>query len=133
VITTWLLLLASYGFAGLTGASLPSGNVVTAFEPVASDPLQFADFVQGVLHSISQVFLKGKAIVALIFLVGLAVNSITAAVFALGGRDSGRHHGASPRRGKRLDQRWVAGIQPRPDGNRRPWILPASAPRLFTG
>jgi urea transporter len=85
VITTWLLLLASYGFAGLTGAALPAGNVVAAFEPVASDPLKLADFVQGVLHSISQVFLKGNGISALLFLAGLAVNSIAAAAFALSG------------------------------------------------
>jgi urea transporter len=56
VITTWLLLLATYGFAGLTGAALPTGKVVGAFQAVASDPLRFSDFVQGTLHSISQVF-----------------------------------------------------------------------------
>jgi urea transporter len=85
VITTWLLLLASYGFAGLAGTALPAGKVVAAFEPVASDPLKLADFVQGVLHSVSQVFLKGNGISALLFLAGLAVNSIAAAAFALSG------------------------------------------------
>jgi urea transporter len=38
VVTTWLLLLATYGFAGLTGAALPVGKVVGAFQVVASDP-----------------------------------------------------------------------------------------------
>jgi urea transporter len=85
VITTWLLLLASYGFAGLTGTALPAGKVVAAFEPVASDPLKFADFIQGMLHSVSQVFLKGNGISALLFLAGLAVNSLAAAAFALAG------------------------------------------------
>jgi urea transporter len=85
VITTWLLLLASYGFAGLAGTALPTGKVVAAFEPVASDPLKLADFVQGVLHSVSQVFLKGNGVSALLFLAGLAVNSVMAAAFALAG------------------------------------------------
>jgi urea transporter len=85
VITTWLLLLATYGFAGLTGAALPAGKVVGAFQAVASDPLQFGDFVQGVSHSISQVFLKGNGLSGMLLLVGLAVNSLAAAAFALGG------------------------------------------------
>src|SRR5688572_25144830 len=33
VLTTWLLLLATYGFSGLAGTALPAGNVVTAFQP----------------------------------------------------------------------------------------------------
>jgi urea transporter len=85
VITTWLLLLATYGFAGLTGAALPTGKVVGAFQAVASDPLRFGDFVQGTFHSISQVFLKGNGLSALLLLAGLAVSSLTAAGFALAG------------------------------------------------
>jgi urea transporter len=84
VITTWLLLLATYGFAGLTGAALPAGKVVGAFQ-AASDPLRFGDFVQGTFHSISQVFLKGNGLSALLLLAGLAVNSLAAAAFALAG------------------------------------------------
>jgi urea transporter len=38
-----------------------------------------------VLQSISQVFLKASGIAALLLLVGLAVNSLAAAAFALGG------------------------------------------------
>jgi urea transporter len=85
VITTWLLLLATYGFAGLTGAALPTGKVVGAFQAVASDPLRFSDFAQGVSHSVSQVFLKGNGLSALLLLAGLAVNSLAAAAFALSG------------------------------------------------
>lgn len=85
VLTTWLLLLATYGFSGLAGAALPSGGVVVAFEPTAASPLKVADFIQGVLQSISQVFLKESSVAALLLLAGLAMNSLAAAAFALGG------------------------------------------------
>lgn len=85
VLTTWLLLLATYGFSGLVGTALPSGNVVTAFQPYDASPLKFIELAQGVLQSISQVFLKGSGIAALLLLAGLAVNSLAAAVFALAG------------------------------------------------
>jgi urea transporter len=85
VLTTWILLLATYGFSGLAGTALPTGRVVTPFQPYEMSSLNLADFVQGVLHSISQVFLKGNGISALLLLAGLAVNSLPAAAFALGG------------------------------------------------
>ncbi|RTE94265.1 MULTISPECIES: urea transporter [Bradyrhizobium] len=85
VLTTWLLLLATYGFSGLAGAALPTGNVVTAFQPYKGSPLQLIDLVQGVFLSISQVFLKASGIAALLLLAGLAVSSLAAAAFALGG------------------------------------------------
>jgi urea transporter len=85
VLTTWLLLLATYGFSGLAGTALPSGNVVTAFQPYQASPLQPIDLIQGVFQSISQVFLKASGIAALLLLAGLAVNSLAAAAFALGG------------------------------------------------
>jgi urea transporter len=85
VLTTWLLLLATYGFSGLAGTALPSGKVVTAFQPYQASPLQPIDLVSGVFQSISQVFLKGGGIAALLLLAGLAVNSLAAAGFALGG------------------------------------------------
>jgi urea transporter len=85
VLTTWLLLLATYGFSGLAGAALPSGNVVAAFQPYEGSPLNMVDLARGALLSISQVFLKASGVVALIFLVGLAVNSLAAAAFALAG------------------------------------------------
>jgi urea transporter len=85
VIVTWLLLLATYGFSGLQGSALPSGNVVAPFQRYGASPLQFLDFARGVLQSISQVFLKASGITALLLLAGLAVNSLAAAAFALGG------------------------------------------------
>ncbi len=41
--------------------------------------------MQATLLSISQVFLKGSVIAALLFLAGLAVNSFAAAIAAVGG------------------------------------------------
>jgi urea transporter len=85
VLTTWLLLLATYGFSGLAGKALPSGAVVTAFQPYQASPVQVIDLVAGVFLSISQVFLKASGVAALLLLGGLAVNSLAAAAFALGG------------------------------------------------
>jgi urea transporter len=86
VLITWLLLLATYGFSGLTGTALPSGgNVVTAFQPYDASPLKVVDLVRGVLQSISQVFLKESGVAALLLLIGLAVNSLAATAFALAG------------------------------------------------
>jgi urea transporter len=85
VLTTWLLLLATYGFAGLAGTALPVADMVAPFESVAATRLGVGDFVQGVLLSISQVFLKGSVVAALLLLAGLAVNSFAAAIAALGG------------------------------------------------
>jgi urea transporter len=83
VLTTWLLLLATYGFSGLVGAALPAGDV--AFQPYEASPLKPIDLLQGVLKSISQVFLKANGVAALLLLAGLAVNSLAAAAFALAG------------------------------------------------
>src|SRR5262245_17399470 len=84
VIVTWLLLLAAHGFSG-PASGLSSPGQFKGLEPVAANALQPGDFLQGVLHSISQVFLKGNGVTALLFLAGLAVNSIPAAAFAFAG------------------------------------------------
>ena len=85
VLVTWMLLLATYGFAGLAGTALPDAGVVAPFESVAATRVDLGLFVQATLLSISQVFLKGSAIAALLFLAGLAVNSVAAAVAAVAG------------------------------------------------
>ena len=61
VLTTWLMLLATYGFAGLVGHALPSGSVVGAVQAYPTDPLDVVGVVQGVFRSISQVFLGSRA------------------------------------------------------------------------
>jgi urea transporter len=85
VLVTWLLLLATYGFAGLSGTALPTAGVVEPFTSMAATRLDASLFVQATLLSISQVFLKGSVVAALLFLAGLAVNSVAAAVAAVCG------------------------------------------------
>lgn len=84
VLVTWLLLLASHVFFNIEGTLWDSG-LVTPLDPAYADPLQAGAFVQGVLLSISQVFLKGNGIAAVLLLAGLAVSSLSAAAWALVG------------------------------------------------
>jgi len=83
VLITWLLLLGTNAFAGLEGSALPPAGVIVPIDPAAADPLRPVDFLQGLLTSISQVFLKGHGPAALLLLAGLAVSSLPAALFAL--------------------------------------------------
>jgi urea transporter len=85
VLTAWLFLLASRAFSAIGGDGVPMAAESTPLDPVAADPLAFGAFVQGVLKSISQVFLKADVLAALLLLAGLAVSSLAAAAFALGG------------------------------------------------
>ena len=85
VLVTWILLLATYAFSGLAGSGLPSAAVITPVELLPEASFGVIDFVRGVLLSISQVFLKGSGVAALLLLAGLAVSSVWAAAFALGG------------------------------------------------
>lgn len=85
VVTAWLMLLATYAFSAIDGSGLPMATEVTPLDPAAANPLAFGDFVMGVFKSVSQVFLKASVLAALLFLAGLAVNSIAAAAFAVGG------------------------------------------------
>jgi urea transporter len=85
VLTTWLLLLATYAFTAIEGSGLPMSAEITPLDPSVTNPLAFGDFVQGILKSVSQVFLKASVLAALLLLAGLAVNSLAAAAFALGG------------------------------------------------
>jgi urea transporter len=85
VLTTWLLLLATYAFTAIDGSGLPMSAEITPLDPAMANPLAFGDFVQGIAKSISQVFLKASVLAALLLLAGLAVNSLAAAAFAVGG------------------------------------------------
>jgi urea transporter len=85
VLTAWLFLLATYAFSAIEGGGLPMSAEIVPIDPAAANPLAFGDFVQGVLKSITQVFLKASILAAALLLVGLAVNSVAAAVFALAG------------------------------------------------
>lgn len=85
VLVAWLLLLAIFAFSGIDGSALGYGGKITPIDPTAANPLQVGDFVQGILKSVSQVFLKGNILSALLLLAGLAVSSLAAAVFSLVG------------------------------------------------
>lgn len=85
VLVTWLLLLATYAFTGIDGSGLPRTDAIVPIDPMAASPLAIRDFIQGVLVSIGQVFLKASVLAALLLVVGLAVNSIAAAIFAVAG------------------------------------------------
>lgn len=85
VLTTWLLLLATYAFTALDGSGLPTSAEIVPLDAAVTNPLAFGDFARGVMKSISQVFLKASIVAALLLLAGLAVNSVAAAVFGLGG------------------------------------------------
>jgi urea transporter len=85
VLTTWLLLIATYAFSAIEGSGLPMSAGIAPLDPAAANPLAIGDFVQGVFRSIGQVFLKASVFAAVLLLVGLAVNSFAAAAFALGG------------------------------------------------
>jgi urea transporter len=84
VLVTWLLLLGTFAFSGMEG-TMGYGDKVTPIDPVAAHPLNVSQFIEGVFKSISQVFLKASGLSALLFLAGLAVSSVPAAVFALVG------------------------------------------------
>jgi len=83
VLITWLLLLGTNAFSGLQGSALPPAGVIVPIDPAAANLLQPIEFLQGLLNSISQVFLKGHGPAALLLLAGLAVSSLPAAVFAV--------------------------------------------------
>ncbi|HSN71758.1 MAG TPA: urea transporter, partial [Steroidobacteraceae bacterium] len=85
VLTALLMLLAARAFAGFETSALPLSALVMPIDPSAANPLRLGDFIEGLLQSISQVFLKGNGLSALLLVAGLAVNSIPAAVFAVAG------------------------------------------------
>ena len=85
VAVTWIMLLVTSGFAGLSCVGLPAAGVVAPFEPAPPVSVGIGAYLVGTLLSISQVFLKASVVSALLFLAGLAVSSVPAALFALGG------------------------------------------------
>ncbi len=83
ILVTWLMLLSAYAFYGIQGDALPASGLIAPIPAEAANPLAIADFVEGMLISISQVFVKGDGPAALLILIGLAVGSLAAAGFAL--------------------------------------------------
>ena len=83
ILISWLLLLSSNAFLGIPTDALPLSSLIEPIAPDAADPLRFIDFLEGMVTSISQVFVKCSGIAALLILAGLAVGSIAAAGYAL--------------------------------------------------
>ena len=85
VFTTWFLMLAAYNFANIRLTGLPHPTI--AIQPPASElyGLDLLQFLRACLTGISQVFLINNVATGLLFLAGLAVASLWAAVFALFG------------------------------------------------
>ena len=85
IFVSWIFLLAAYGFYGGPTESLPHGKELVTLSPTSFAPQRAVDFLSSVLHSISQIYFKDDALSALLIIAGLAVNSIAAALFAVGG------------------------------------------------
>jgi urea transporter len=85
VLTALLMLLAARAYAGFETSVLPISGLIAAIDPAAANPLNFGEFVQATLKSISQVFLKGNGLSAILLVIGLALNSVAAAVLAVAG------------------------------------------------
>jgi len=83
ILVTWLLLLSAYAFSGIHGEALPAPGQITPIPAEAANPLAIVDFLQGILVSVSQVFVKGNGVAAVLILAGLAAGSLAAAGFAL--------------------------------------------------
>ncbi|ENP3038019.1 urea transporter [Salmonella enterica] len=86
VLTTWIILLASYSFAHIPGIDLP--ETVLPRQIDVHDLHAFlhssADWMS-IFSGISEVFLISNVVSGVLFLIGLAVESVWAALFALVG------------------------------------------------
>lgn len=84
VIVTWTLLLASYTFFSIRGMALPHPLI-----PMQTGSLTLPQgsywnlLVPDVFRGVSEIFLMSNIIVGILFLLGLAINSIAAAGYAI--------------------------------------------------
>ena len=85
VLVTWTLLLASYAFTELPANALPAPDLPRELLQSSSATASASHFFNGVLNGVSEVFLLSSLIASLLLLVGLAVESLWAAVFAVCG------------------------------------------------
>lgn len=85
VITTWFLMLAAYNFGRIKIDALPHPSI--SVQPAMADlfMLSPSQFWKACFTGVSQVFLINNVITGVLFLIGLAVSSIWAAVFAFVG------------------------------------------------
>lgn len=81
VLTTWMILLASYAFAGLHSSGLPTPALPHPFV-LAAGTATGANIFVTLFNGISEVFLFSSLVGGILFVIGLAVESLWAAVFA---------------------------------------------------
>lgn len=83
VLVTWTILLASYSFYSIKGVSLPIPTLPEQYvNPIHTLP-DIKQLTPDLFRGVSEVFLLSSVIVGIIFIIGLAVSSIWAAVFAI--------------------------------------------------
>lgn len=81
VLTTWILLLASYRFGMLEGAqSLPAARLPALVQPL--EPVTQSVYIDGFLKGVAQVFFQNNSVTGAIFVVAILVNSRISALFA---------------------------------------------------
>lgn len=85
VLTTWVILLASYAFSDLHSSGLPSPALPHAEVGEVALGGMGASLYASIFHGISQVYLFSSVIAGILFVIGLAVSSLWAAVFAVVG------------------------------------------------
>lgn len=85
VLVTWTILLASYAFGGLNSHALPLPNLPHDLVAHTPDLLDGIDVFHATFYGISEVFLMSTVVGSLLFLAGLAVSSLWAALFGLVG------------------------------------------------
>ncbi|HBA9513304.1 TPA: urea transporter [Escherichia coli] len=85
VFTTWIILFASYAFSNLHNGGLPHPSFPHQFI-VESDKLRSNHYIfDSLFNGISQVFLFSNIISGILFVLGLAIESFWAAIFAVCG------------------------------------------------
>ncbi|AJJ64554.1 urea transporter [Yersinia aldovae] len=83
VFTTWMILLASYAFTGLHSSGLPTPTLPQQLISEPGTIFGGGNVFVSMFNGISQVFLFSSLVGGIIFVIGLAVESLWAAIFAL--------------------------------------------------
>lgn len=83
VLTTWVILLASYAFHNIYGSGLPAPELSQHYIAASQNHYSISFFIDGTLHGISQVFLFPGIFASLFFIAGLAVESVVCACYAI--------------------------------------------------
>lgn len=85
VLTTWVILLASYAFSDLPASGLPVPELPLPLMDVSAQSFFNDRIFENLFKGISEVYLLSSVTAGVLFVVGLAVASRWAAIFAIGG------------------------------------------------